>query len=64
MRREYYNGNGVADQDSRERWMEKGSQDTRTRAREIAKMILARKEKIHITVDIEQAIREKYEILI
>jgi len=64
MRREYYSGNGVADQDSRERWMEKGSPDTRTRAREIAKTILAREEKTHIPADTEQAIREKYEILL
>ena len=64
MRREYYNGNGVSDQDSREKWMEKGSQDTRTRAREIAKKILAREEKAHIPADLERAIRQKYEILI
>jgi trimethylamine---corrinoid protein Co-methyltransferase len=64
MRREYYNGNGVADQDSRERWMEKGSQDTRTRAREIAKKILTRETKSHIPTEVEKAIREKYEILL
>jgi len=64
MRREYYNGNGVADQDSRERWMEKGSQDTRTRAREIAKKILTRETKSHIPAEVEKAIREKYEILL
>jgi trimethylamine--corrinoid protein Co-methyltransferase len=64
MRREYYSGSGVADQDSREKWIEKGSQDTRTRAREIAKKILAREEKAYIPADVEKAIREKYEILL
>jgi trimethylamine:corrinoid methyltransferase-like protein len=44
--------------------MEKGSPDTRTRAREIAKTILAREEKTHIPADTELAIREKYEILL
>ncbi len=64
MRREYFNGIGVADQDSREKWLEKGSQDARTRAREIAKKILAREEKAYIPADVEKAIREKYEILL
>jgi trimethylamine--corrinoid protein Co-methyltransferase len=64
MRREYFNGNGIADQDSREKWVEKGSQDARTRAREIAKKILAQEEKFYIPVDVEKAIREKYEILL
>jgi trimethylamine--corrinoid protein Co-methyltransferase len=64
MRREYFNGRGVSDQDSREKWIEKGSQDTRTRAREIAKKILAQEEKSHMPADVEKAIREKYEILL
>jgi len=64
MRREYFNGNGIADQDSREKWMEKGSQDAQTRAREIVKKILAREEKSHIPPEVEKAIREKYEILL
>jgi trimethylamine--corrinoid protein Co-methyltransferase len=64
MRREYFLGNGVADQDSREKWTEKGSLDTRTRARDIAKKILAEKEKSYIPADVEKAIREKYRILL
>jgi len=64
MRQEYFNGNGVADQDSREKWIEKGSQDTRTRAREIAKKIIAGEEKSYIPADVEKTIREKYNILL
>ncbi len=62
MRQEYYNGNGVADQNSREGWIEKGSQDTWTRGRNIVKRILAREEKSYIAPDIEKAIHEKYDI--
>ena len=64
MRREYFDGNGVADQNSRESWMEKGCLDARTRAREIARKILAKEEKPHIPADVEQAMREKFEILL
>jgi trimethylamine--corrinoid protein Co-methyltransferase len=64
MRSEYFTGNGVTDQNDRETWKEKGSQDTRTRAREIAKNILAGAEKSYIPAEVEQAIREKYEILL
>jgi trimethylamine--corrinoid protein Co-methyltransferase len=64
MRREYFDGNGVTDQNSRESWMEKGCLDARTRAREIARKILAKEEKSHIPADVEQAVREKFEILL
>jgi trimethylamine--corrinoid protein Co-methyltransferase len=64
MRQEYFSGNGVTDQNSREKWIEKGSQDTLTRARDIAKRILAEEEKPHIPADVEKAIRAKYEILL
>jgi trimethylamine:corrinoid methyltransferase-like protein len=64
MRQEYFNGNGVTDQNSRESWMEKGSQDTWTRARKIVKKILAREEKSYIAPDVEKAIHEKYDIFL
>ena len=64
MRQEYFSGNGVSDQESREKWIEKGSPDTRVRAREIAEKILAQEEKVYISTDVEKAIREKYNILI
>ncbi|MBW2427353.1 MAG: trimethylamine methyltransferase family protein [Deltaproteobacteria bacterium] len=64
MRQEYFSGNGVTDQDSREKWIAKGSQDTRTRAREIAKKILAAEEQSYIPANVEKAIRGKYDILL
>jgi trimethylamine--corrinoid protein Co-methyltransferase len=64
MRQEYFSGNGVSDQNSREKWEEKGSHDTRTRARDIAIKILAEEEKPYIPADAEKAIREKYNILL
>jgi trimethylamine--corrinoid protein Co-methyltransferase len=64
MRTEYFSGNGVTDQSSRERWIESGSQDTRQRAREIARRILAEKETPCLSAKVERAIRDKYEILL
>jgi len=64
MRQEYFSGNGVTDQDSREKWMENGSQDTWTRARAIVKIKLAEEEMSCIPADVEKAIREKYNILL
>ena len=64
MRQEYFGGNGVCDQNSREKWIEKGSQDAWTRAREIAKNVLAEQEISFIPADVEKAIREKYNILL
>ena len=64
MRSEYFSGNGVTDQNSRERWIESGSLDTRQRAREIARRILAEKETPYLPAKVEQAIRDKYNIFL
>jgi len=64
MRQEYFGGNGVSDQESREKWAEKGSLDARTRARNFAKKILAEDDTPHVSADVEKAIREKYNILL
>jgi trimethylamine--corrinoid protein Co-methyltransferase len=64
MRTEYFSGNGVTDQNSRENWEQNGAHDTRTRACEIAKNIIARAEKSYIPAQVEQVVREKYEILL
>ena len=64
MRQEYYDGNGVSDQNSREKWIQQGSLDTRTRARDIAQKILAEKEHAYIPADVEKSIRQKYKILL
>lgn len=62
MRREFFSGNGVTDQNSRDHWIESGSRDTRKRAREIARSILTEEEKPYLSDRVEQAIRKKYEI--
>ena len=64
MRQEYFGGNGLSDQESREKWTEKGALDARTRARDMAKKILAQEETPHIAADVEKAIRAKYNILL
>jgi len=64
MRSEYFNGNGITDRKSREKWEKDGALDTRTRGREIARKILAGEEKSYIPPEIDQAIREKFNILL
>lgn len=63
MRSEYYNSNGVTDRKNRDRWESEGSLDARQRALIIAKELLANK-KSYIPEDVDQAIREKYNILL
>ncbi|MBN2040497.1 MAG: trimethylamine methyltransferase family protein [Spirochaetes bacterium] len=64
MRDEYYEGNDVSDKLSRNKWEEAGSLKTRDRAKEIAKEILAEKEKSYIPEDIDNQIRKQYKILL
>lgn len=64
MRTEYFSGNGVTDQNSRQSWIECGSLDTRTRAREIARKILAEEERPYLSPRLDQTIRKKYQILL
>jgi trimethylamine--corrinoid protein Co-methyltransferase len=64
MRLEYFDGNNTTDLNSREKWIESGAKDARTRAREIANNILAEEEIAHIPIEVEKSIREKYNILL
>lgn len=64
MRSEYFRGNGVTDQNSRAGWIESGSPDTWQRAREIVRRILAEKETPYLSTTVEEAVRDKYEILL
>ena len=59
---EFFQGNGVTDRMNREMWVQQGSRDTRTRARQIAKKILEEEERPYISPELDQKIREKYEI--
>jgi len=64
MRSEYFQGNGVTDRKSRHQWDQGGSTDTRERAKAIARKILASEETPYIPSDIDQTLREKFNILL
>ncbi len=64
MRKEYYNGNGVTDRKSREKWVKDGSLDTRQRALGIAKKLLEKPYLSCIPEEIDKAIKEKFNILL
>jgi len=64
LRSEYYLGNRISDQTNREQWEKEGAQDARERGRQIAKKILAEEVKSYIPPDVDQAIRERFNILL
>jgi trimethylamine--corrinoid protein Co-methyltransferase len=64
MRKEYYYGNGVTDRKSREKWESEGKLDTRQRALAIAKKLLSNPKPNYIPEEIDEAIREKFNILL
>jgi trimethylamine--corrinoid protein Co-methyltransferase len=64
MRSEYFQGNGVTDAKSRHQWEQGGSLDARERARQIARTILNAPEQPYIAEDVDQAIREQFNILL
>ncbi|CAB1057693.1 hypothetical protein D1BOALGB6SA_2446 [Olavius sp. associated proteobacterium Delta 1] len=61
---EYFRGNGVTDQQGRDKWSEDGSPDARKRACDIVRKILAEKERSYIDPKVDQTIRKKYDILL
>ena len=64
MRDEYFNGNGITDRKSRQKWEKEGSLNTRERAREKAQEILATHTPEMIPPEIDARIRERFEILL
>ncbi|WP_299983754.1 trimethylamine methyltransferase family protein [Desulfobacula sp.] len=64
LRTEYYNGNGVTDRKSRDKWEQEASLDTRQRALAIAKKLLETPQPSYIPEEIDKAIREKFNILL
>ena len=64
MRSEYYLGNRVSDQKNRQRWEAEGALDARARGRQIAKAILAEEKKSYIPPELDQKIRERFNILL
>jgi trimethylamine--corrinoid protein Co-methyltransferase len=64
MRSEFFGGNGVSDRNLRGAWEKQGALDARSRARNIARDILARPETPHISPEVDAAIKERFEILL
>lgn len=64
IRKEYFQGNGVSDQRSMEKWEEDGSRDARERARAIARKMLSGEKVSCIPEEVDQVIRERFEILL
>ena len=64
LRSEYYMGNGITDQANREQWENDGALDARDRGRQIARKILGEEEKSNIEPEVDQIIREKFNILL
>ena len=64
IRGEYFDGNGVTDRKSRQKWEKGGSLNTRDRAMKIAKKLLEEEERSYIPEDVDKVIREKYRILL
>jgi trimethylamine--corrinoid protein Co-methyltransferase len=64
MRKEHFQGNGVTDAKSRDKWADEGCKDAFARAREIAKKILAQEEKSYIPKDVDHAIHSRFDILL
>lgn len=64
MRTEYFQGNGVTDQKSRDKWEKDGAPDARERGRAIARRILDAPETPYIDAAADRAIRERFTILL
>ena len=64
IRSEFFQGNGVADRNNRERWENEGALDARARARQMARDWLAEPERPWIAEDLDRRIREKFEIFL
>ena len=62
LRTEYFLGNGISDQKSREQWEAGGSKDTFERAREMVKAILSEPEKSYIPYETDQKIKSRFKI--
>jgi trimethylamine--corrinoid protein Co-methyltransferase len=62
MKTEYFSGNGVTDTKNLDKWAEAGRLDAWMRARDIAKRILSRSNPEYMPVEVESAIRKKYDI--
>jgi trimethylamine--corrinoid protein Co-methyltransferase len=62
METEYFKGNGVTDTKNWDKWINAGSQDAWTRARNIAKKLLAEADHNYLSAEVDSAICRKYDI--
>jgi trimethylamine--corrinoid protein Co-methyltransferase len=62
MKTEYFSGNGVTDAKNLDKWIQAGSLDAWTRARDIAKKLLARSNPAYLPEAVDAQIRKKYDI--
>ncbi len=60
MRSEYYLGNGITSRGSRGKWVDAGSKDAATRAREMVNNLLSQTDETTIPDEVDRAIRQKY----
>ena len=63
MRTEYFQGNGVTDRKSRNKWEQNGCLDARENAKKIAKRLVGNRETAYIDPKTDEAIRKKYTII-
>ena len=63
MRTEYFQGNGVTDRKSRNKWEQNGRLDARENAKKIAKRLVVNRETAYINPKTDEAIRKKYTII-
>ncbi len=64
LRTEFFQGNGVTDANHRAKWEEEGSLDAWSRARRIAKKLIARAKGSNLSEEEDRAIGQKFEILL
>jgi len=62
LRSEFFSGNGITDRNNWERWEQEGSLDARDRAKVIAKKIMGNVTKPLIDSNLDQLIRNKFDI--
>lgn len=64
IRSEYFDGNGVTDRKSREKWEKDGGFDIRARALKIAEKLLSNPKPEYIPRKIDEAVRKRFKILL
>ncbi|MDI7258403.1 MAG: trimethylamine methyltransferase family protein [Thermodesulfobacteriota bacterium] len=61
---ELFQGNGVTDSSTRDKWEKSGSLDAWKRARQIAENLIANARQSHLREDVDRTIRKRFDILL